>query len=597
MIPDEPQAETTSTLDLPPQGKYGLVGRDDAMIRLERAFQNAPIVLLTGPPGVGKTELACGFARQLVEREDRHGGVLFTSFEYGAGLRRLLHEMGTTLLGISFARLSLEQQRRWIIDYLMQNPCLLIWDNFENAFNYLDKGASQELVDFLRDVANGPSHVLITGRGQQWVAQIDGGMVLEYEHEVLTGLKEDGARQMGGLILESAAVEPAGLGTEYLELLRLLNGNPMGMRVVLPHLKQHTASELAQALERYRQEGDKKGRSMPGSDEILDAALTCSFSRLSPRTRAHLPFLALFRQRVLLDVLTFITQGEAYTSVMGEEMGWGACRTFLREARDCGILDSVTPSVYLIHPTVSGFLRQQLSLRLNPSQIGDLEREFVRVYADMADYFLENLSSENSESTVTGVLAEEANLIHALELAQTERQWEHVQLLLQPLGQVYKMQERVLELRRLREHLLDRVGLEPDQAEKEGAMELWLYLQGTEVNDAIGRLEMDEAEGICNQILRYLEALGDSAPQPQTASVYHYLGLIAQSRYLHQQAEEWYRKSLNLNEALGSEAECADSYHQLGLIAQIQAGRYEEADEWHLKGAGHQRAAGGRGGV
>ena len=568
------EASTAHKVDLPPQGRYGFVGRQDEMAGLESAFQKAHTILLTGPAGVGKTELACGFARRLIDNEAGQGGVLFTSFEYGAGLCRVLHEIGTTLLGISFARLSLDQQRKWTVDYLKNNTCLLIWDNFERCFQLLEDAESRELVDFLRDICDGPSRVLITGREKDWLD----GCGIDYTHEELEGLKYEDAEQLASLILDDAKVESQGLGPEYQELLRAIQGNPMSMRAVLPHLKEHTPSELAQALQEF-------GQGEISASSVMDAALDCSFSLMSARTKAHLPFLVILQQRVLLDVLTFITQGEVYVSVMGEEMGWGACRSLLREASACGILDSISPSIYLIPPQTSPLLRRQIEGRFTPDQIGTLDQEFLRVYADLGEYFLDNLASESStDSTVTGVLAEEANLLKALHLARTGGQWDNVQLVLQPLAQVYKMQDRVLELRRLRERLLPHVGPEAEQAERRGAIELWMYLQATEINDSISRHELDTAADICHSVLRFLESKDDPANQPQIASIYHHLGLVAQGKSQNEEATEWYGKSLKIFEPLGSEveAECADNYHQLGLIEQSQK-RYDEAEDWYRK--------------
>ena len=585
MLPENTEAKAGPVVDLPPQGKYGFVGREVEMTRLERAFRQASIVLLTGPAGVGKTDLACEFARRLVDSGEAEGGALFISFHHGAGLPRVLHEIGTTLRGITFARLSLEEQRRWTVDYLRSNPCLLVWDDFDNAFEYLDDGEIQELVDLLREIndgreiSGGAGRVLITGRGKALIDDARLPYMVECRHQALRGLSEEDAAQLAGLVLDEAGVnaadvaDTAELEPEYPELARLLQGNPMAMRVVLPHLNRHTPSELSRFLRQFGQDGI-------GETELADAALSCSFSCLSPRARAHLPFLALFQQRVLLDVLTFMTQGEAYVSVMGEEMGWGACRTFLREARDYGILDSISPSVYLIPPAVPSFLARQLDLRLTLSQIDTLAQEFVRVYSDLGDYFLENLASEESESTVTGVLAEEANLLRALRLAETSGQWDNVQLVLQPLGQVYKMQERVLELRRLRGLVLSHIGLDADQAEQRGAIDLWMYLQATEISESIDRLEMDRAEGICYAVLKHLEASGESDAQLRVASVYHSLGLIAQGRGQYGEAEGLYRKAMRINETLGNEAGSADAYHQLGLIDQSRH-RYEEAEAWH----------------
>ncbi len=570
-IPENGNAPTEPKVDLPPQGKYGLIGREEEIVSIGRAFHKSPTVLLTAPPGVGKTELACEFARREVDNSKAEGGVFFTHFEYGAGLSRILHEIGTTVRGITFARLPSERQRQWVVDYVNQNHCLLIWDSFQNVFRHLGDTESQEILDFLRDIGQGTGRILITGPNKDWADDHQ----VDYQFIELEGLNEPKLKELAGLILDGVAVDEAKLDPEYPELLQLLGGNPMAMRVVLPHLKEHPPS----ALIPYLTSSDQGEDTAVG---IVDAALECCFSRMSPRTRTHLSFLALFRQRVLLDVVTHITQGEVYASVTGEEMGWGACRTLLREARDFGLLDSIPASIFLIPPSVSTFLRRQLERQLDPHQIKSLEHEFLHVYADLGDYFLESLASESSESAVTGVLAEEANLLRALELAQTDQRWDSAQLVLQPLAQVYKMQERVVELRRLRERLLSHVGPQAEQAKERGAIDSWMYLQGTEINDAISRGELDRADSICNDVLKYLESLGDAASQVQLASIFHNLGMVAQGRKQYDQAEDWYRKALEINEAGGHEAESADSYHQMGLMLQSQR-RDDEAEEWHRK--------------
>ena len=196
---------------------------------------------------------------------------------------------------------------------------------------------------------------------------------------------------------------------------------------------------------------------------------------------------------------------------------------------------------------------------------------------------------ENQDSGTNAILAEEGNLTQALGLSLESGQWDNAQLLTQPLAQVYRMQKRYPELRRLRRQLLDVTGATAAEAEAKGAIELWLYLQGTEASECIETNELSRADDLNRQLLDYFTAQADADRDPRTAAVYHQMGEVALKRWQLDQAEEWYTKSLAIIEEGEDRASVADDYYGMGLVRQYQR-RYTEARDWFSKSLDiHQR--------
>ena len=578
-----------------------MVGRRAEVRRLERLFKQGPVVLLWGNTGVGKTELALGLARWLLNTGARPGGLFYTSFEVGAGLERVVHETGTSVAGLGFADMSPQQQRLWLVDYLRAHPSLLVWDGLENVAGFpiqnaglLELGEQSELDGFLQEVADGgQSWVLLVSRrkSEAWLS------TPHLVHE-LRGLDRHDAQELGSKIMENGGVFKSvegkniesHLGPAYVKFLGSLGGHPLAMQVALPLLREVPASVLLTEIDRrIGQLSPENGED--GRPPYLTAVMDYSYSRLSRRSRTHLPFLYLFQRRVMMDILTHFTQEPVYRKGMGEELGWGACRTLLRSARDAGFVEPVTPSIYQIHPSFPWFYGRHLNRQVRPSGIRLLEQEFVRVYADTADYFMETLY-ENQDSGVTAVLAEEGNLSQALALALESKRWDSAQLLVQPLAQVYRMQKRYPELRRLRRQLLEKVSPNAGgavAAEAEGAIELWLYLLGTEASEATELGDLDSAEDLNHQLFSYLSSQRGGEADPRTAAVYHQLGLVSRQRDLLSEAGEWFAKSLGIIEPGEDRAAVADDYYCLGQVSLHQR-RYAEAKERFAKSLDiHQR--------
>ena len=592
----QPEEEPDTGTPLPVAGQYGLIGRSVEIRQLERLFENNPVVLLTGPTGNGKTELALGFARwaERTSNQTLPGGVFYSTFEasHPTGLERIIHEIGTSAAGLPFADMNARQQRNWVADYLKTKPSLLIWDNFQNvAGNPLQDGSGlltpaeqRDLDEFISDVTQNTStsRILLVSNDSDlsW-------MKSQHTSHSLDGLNKNDRLLLAAHIIEKTGVEAGRITTELTELLKLLQGHPLAIQIALPILKQVPMSTLISEIQGNLDNTTLKDQ-LPEYPSYLSAVMEYSWSKMSRRNRTHLPMLAIFQRRVMMDILNHITQEPAYKNVMGEELGWGACRTMLRTALTDGFLEPISPSVYQIHQSIPQFLGQKLTQQLQGPSVRQLELEFLRVYADTADYFMESLY-ENQASGVTAILAEEGNLTQAMGLALEAEQWDNAQLLVQPLAQVYRMQKRHPELQRLRAQLLEVTGSTASEATEKGAVELWIYLKGTAASEATELLDIPRAEELNEELLEYLTAQPDGGENPQTAAVYHQSAVIALRRGNWDESAGWLEKSLAIIEDGEDLSSIADDYYLFGQLRQNQR-LYTEAKDWYKKALdAHQR--------
>ena len=572
----EADTEATLAVDLPNVSAYGFIGRDYDILCLERAFRQNHVVLLQGMGGVGKTQLAGGFARWLGDTQGRKGGVFFTSFERGAGLSQVVDQIGRAKWGEKFASATAEKQQDVVRQHLQTNPCLLIWDNFEpvNGFPQgnppLVPAAEREsLKQFLKQLRGGQSWVLITSRREE--SWLDCGYALRG----LKGLVETDAVDLAAQILREAGVDRAKLPGEYLELLKLLGGHPLSLRVVLRHLKAQTPVQLIEALRRGLD--TFQGAQEEGREKSLTVSLDYSFANLSARARQHLPFLGLFCDRVNAHWLDNFSAnhdsdwGQAYQAVFGENLQKSDWIGLLNEATAAGILEDLGGNIYKIHPALPWYLRQQLDKMGSQEVISTLEKKLLGFYAMLADNYRQKLIG-NAEVASFVLRVEEPNLLQQLRLAEQQQEWAYAQAILQPLGEVYQRWGSKPEFQSLRERALNQIGFHLVEAKAKGkaAFNFWMYLRGVDANEALDSADLETARAVYQEILDELIALNDSSVNDRIATAYHNLGIVAQEQRRFDDAIAFYNKALQIREDAGDFYNAADEYHQLGNIAKEQ---------------------------
>ncbi len=597
----------TQLVEFPEEGAWGFIGRDYDILRLERAFRQNNIVLLQGMGGVGKTELSCGFARWLEETQGRTGKMFFVSFEHGSTLGKVINQVGREVWGDEeFSKHSTEKQQAAVLQHLKTKSCLLIWDNFE-AVNGFPTGNEplligeqrNELKQFLKKLRGGKTWVLITSRREElW---LDCG----YRLLDLHGLQEEEAEELAAKILQTAGVDKRKLSEEYLELLKLLGGHPLSLRVVLPHLKRQTPVQLIEAL---RQGLDTfTGEEEEGRDKSLTVSLDYSFSKLSGKARRHLPFLALFSGRVDADWLYNFSEnpddeyGKAYQQVFGENLQKDDWLAILNEAAAASIVEHFDSTIYKIHPALPWYLRKRLnatvslqsqsseefgdrfSLMTNEEVISELEKKLLIFYAYLADNYREKLIS-NAELATFVLVMEEPNLLQNLRLAEQQQEWAYAQMILQALGEIYERLGHKPESKALQKRALNQIGIELTKAKAKGeyAFSLWIYLRSNEANEALFHGDLESARVIYQEILDELIALNDSSVNNGIAGVYHHLGVLAQKQLQFEQAKQYHLKALKIYEDARDFYSAANEYHQLGTLAERQR-QFEQAKQYYLK--------------
>ena len=585
------------------------VGRDGLLRTLEIDTSLRKVVVLYGPAGIGKTELAKGFGRWWRDTGgvDHPEWVVWHSFEPGVSsysLSDVIDTIGAQIHGPDFASMkSPDERQAEVLDMLRERRLLLIWDNFESVHSMpspdavtppLSEMDRAEYIAFLSNVRAGyASSVVITSRtGEEWL-----GAVQRIE---LGGLAPEESADFADKLLEpfphiTARREHA---ASFGELMQWLDGHPLSIRLIIPQLSSTDPEQLLLGL--------RGARPLPGQDgegrtTSLAASIDYSYMHLAAADQRVLISLALFQGVADAGVLgRFSRAPQVPPQFRGRTTGdW---IQVLNRATAVGLLTPLGGNMYHIHPALPAYLIRKwrsAEAAAFDQQYDAATQALLLAYSSLAESLDQEIEEGISRQAIGIVEAQRRTLGVLLGYSLDRQLWEPALAIVQPLNQYWDICGLPEEARRWAERT--RLALKAcgddmrDVATPAGR--LWLSLAGGEANRKINARQLDDAEAICQNILRQLQQQPEAPDHLQRlAVVYHSLGRVAQYGGHFDQAEDWCRRSLASREALGDQPGVAKVCHQLAVIAQERR-QLDQAESWYRRSAAIMDNLGNRHGL
>ena len=520
--------------------KHGFIGRERAILKLERAIREKPAaVLIHGMAGEGKTTLAKGFLQWLESTGGLGDGALWYSFEGRRGVEDIANEL---LEAAGEGRrlheyVTLEQKASAIAQKLRQRRFFIVWDNFETVQGMpgteVDAPLSEENQRFLKQLLSkldgGKTKVLITSRSnEQWISGECYPLPLEgLEGEELWRYCEEIVRRRGITLDRSSDA--------YKSLMARLGGNPLAIQAILPRLAERSPKALLSDLEDSFNgiEGDEATKRIQSALSVFERGLDQAYA---PALRLLSLHEGCADAKMLAAMLQSI--GSKATPVKG-------CLGALESA---GLCRQIGGGLYSLHPALRSCLT-----RCHPA--GEAEQKaFVGVMGILANTMVNKAEHENRQIFALHA----ANFHLALQLARNLDMKDDVLDLVCCLAENAHNTRSFSEAVRMFNELADVA-----KKYREEKYEACAYHQLGMI--AQERSDFDAAEGLYKKSLCISIKLGD---EQGAAITYHQLGRVEQERRDFGAAEDWYNKSLGIVLKLGDEHGVATTYRQLGIVAQ-----------------------------
>ena len=425
---DDAVSEEVTRPDLPEEAQdrenpYGFIGRDRAILELERAMRRKPAgILIQGLGGVGKTTLVRGFLHWLRNT----GGLLhqpsWFTFNDIRSAEHVLNQMGMALFGTAFGSLKRSEKLDRLTHFLRKHPFVIVWDNFESAAGVegttvkamLSDEDRRTLQHFLEQLRGGQTKVLLTSRSdERWLPQTAcyrlplGGLQGEERWEFCTEILSD-----LGLTVDWG-------DQDFAELMNLLDGHPLAMRVVLPLVAERSAAQVAQALRE-----NVAALGLDGEDDVqgkLFATLGFVEEALPGDLRPLLVPLALHERYVSAHYL------EAMAKKVDEAWTRERIDAFIANLATAGLLRDRGQTIYEIHPVLTGFLHSQTS-------VAERDEAWTRAFTWTFFILANHYASKPPPEQRVFVAVHEANLYNAAEKAERLEMWDEHPVLLQLLA-------------------------------------------------------------------------------------------------------------------------------------------------------------------
>ena len=360
--------------------------------------------------------------------------------------------------------------------------------------------------------------------------------------------------------------------TAFGDLLRLLDGYPLALEVVLPNLATQSAQEVHDALQQGLAEIDQPadGDVFEAKTRSLIACIDYSHGHLDPAQQTLLLCFAPFTGVINTGFLAqYIEQLKAQPALAGLPLDDLAAALTEAEARGLLSADADNPAFRRPQPAFGYFLANRLTDPALAETRAAIEAAFVAHMTDYAGAIYQAQGSKQPEERKLGLFlagVEYANLHRALILALAQGR-------------------SILECYRTLSAYIDA------QQDHERGLELGeAVLAALErgADDAPSLQQLNERIGVIDNIAnRYLQlrhfneaktayqqalALASYPELPATgrASILQQLGLVAQEQRQFDEAAGYYRQSLKLRFRHGGREHAAGAFHQLGIVAEKQ---------------------------
>ena len=593
-LPQELRSETSP---------YGFIGRDSAVLELERAMRRPPAgILIQGLGGVGKTTLARGFLQWLDQTGGLGSGCFWFSFQEIRSAEYVFNRLGEALCGGNFPVLLMEQKIQALKGVLHEHRFLLVWDNFESAAGIAGTAIAPNLPDtdrkllaqLLDELRGGATKVLITSRSpEDWL-----GPQRRYVLP-LSGLDREERWEYCNAILRDLGKTIDRNDKDLVKLMDFLGGHPQAMRAILPRLEKMTAAQVLGALH-----SNLTGQKVGGNDS-------------EARLNATLKFVEQSVPQELRPLITLLGMHEGFVEanlleVMAkeEDAAWTRAKVdaLTQAFVSAGLLREVGRSIYEMHPLLTSYLR---TIRLPDVQHDNRDgwvRAFVKIMATVADrlaplehhrqrwpfhFHSRNFHHALSEAERLEMCTEMAALTQSIaffglntrSFAAASRQFERLAEIEASCGNSKGEAAAFHQLGVIAQRQRDLVAAKQWYRK---ALTVWEKLpdeHGAAMTyHQLGMVAEEEREFVvaeqqCRKALAVWKKLGD---EPNAAKTYHQLGIVAQQQHHFPAAKQWYRKALAIKEKLGDEQEAAITYHQLGMVAQTQRD-FAAAEQWYRK--------------
>lgn len=530
------------------------IGRSTDLHRLVELLKNPECRLLTlvGAGGIGKTRLATQAGINV--SNNFRNGTYYVGLQVVQSSDLLVSAIANAL---RFSLASMDELDVQLHHFLSTKSMLLVLDNFEHLMdgasilsNLLDAAPELKLIVTSREVLNLQEEWVFSVEGMDYPQMIDDPDFGQYSAVELFNDRAMRVNVSFSIDQEKSAVK---------KICELVGGMPLGLELAASWLRIMRANEVANEIQRSLDFLATSLRNIPERHRSMQAIFDHSWELLSESEKIAFKALSVFRG--------------GFTHDAAEKVG-DAPLSLLATLVDKSLLRHDSDGRYFVHELLRQF--SEAKLDSNPAEAFEVRDRHCDYYADFLQVIDRDLYGSGQLNAADRMIRDIDNIQAAWLWAITHRKVEFFAKIASPIEYAFQFQGRYREGRDMFEASYETLEKLPPSYDRDLALALvssvlaWFCIRFGDMDRA---LELGQK---CEQLYK---AHNTPVPSGQATDPKMIFGIVAAVRGDYDEAEQWYRESIDELNARNDNLNLPYSYLFLANV-ELSRGNYDNAQHY-----------------